>query len=674
MKNEITNFGKEGKGESNEIDQFNAQFFDKGTTYNIINICGVNPYSRSGRELDLICVLNKDSNHRGSFNPLVEHINKKRIGGNQPVTLEVSDSFTVSTLFFSIEIKAHSPERIVISGDDVYVMYKGKKHSASSKLIEQSIQAKDNLKRFIPHQNIFNTIPLIYFPNAKKSDFELDKKNVRYGVLFRDSTFRDLIECALHHQGIWQKKRDDKLGYLGQKLDFESIKSDIEHYYKKMQPSKIEQERLEFISKKYATKDKSWVSSVGRNPIAFLGKAGTGKTLKLIRLANDVMENSDPVLFLTFNRALASDLGRLTQLQHLNGASNITILTIDKFLFTLAKRFKLYEKDYNEFKKETADEFSAIRSLVLESLENNLTLEKIKNSLFRDFQYVAIDEAQDWFQTERDIIIKIFEPKRIFLAVGTDQCMRSPRLANWSRDFENKNCSHVKVPANISLRLKSNLTSFNNQLAVKLKQDWGIEKNKDMTGGNVIMFNKPTKEIFNDFLEELNDNNPDYFPIDYLVLSPSKDKKNIQLLTTYTNNTEYGFWNGIDFDSDRNSVPGRGDLRGVSLESSRGLEGWSVLVLDVDYWWKWCIYHKRRLKEHNEAFEESDILELKFHGENKFNDITDYDLFELPTWFLIPFTRAKNKLLIQLPEKGKLRDIFLDLHKNNEHFITYINN
>ena len=46
---------------------------------------------------------------------------------------------------------------------------------------------------------------------------------------------------------------------------------------------------------------------------------------------------------------------------------------------------------------------------------------------------------------------------------------------------------------------------------------------------------------------------------------------------------------------------GISQVRGVSLESARGLEGWSVLVLDVDYWWKWCIYHWRRLANQDES-------------------------------------------------------------------------
>lgn len=667
----IKYFGIEGKNEEAEIRQFNEQFLKMGNEYTIINICGAQSFSRHSREIDLICIIHKKykEGDNSKFSSSENYPNKKKLGNGDILDIKIGDKFQLrNTLFFMIEIKNHSKENITISGDDIYVKYGNKDSLVNGKFIEQGIVAKEKIQQISPTISSLpygiNVISLVYFPNAKKSDFELQNKEVRYGILFSDSNFQDLIKCALFHQGVYQKDLDYKNSFLGARIDnFESAIKDAEKYYQAMKPSRLEQQKLEQISAKIAEKNKDWVKDIGKNPIVFSGKAGTGKTLKLIRLANDLLEDISPTLFLTFNRALARDLHRLTELQRLSGKNSIKVWTIYKFLYNLAKTFKLYDKEQSDLINESDDFFATLRELILVGLEDESTLNKIRHSLFREFEYVAIDEAQDWLPEERDIIIKIFGSEKILLAVGYDQCMRSPSLAGWSLDFKRLGFKFQNVKSNTSLRLTSNLAKFNNNLADTLKLDWGVDINKEMLGGSIILFNNPTTEIYQNFLEELINQNQDYAPIDFLVIAKSKAYQQPKKIIE---NLNFNFWNGID-EIDRNEQIGINEVRGVSLESSRGLEGWSVLVLDTDYWWRWCIYHSRRLREQDDS-------QLQFGGENNFNHISDNDLLELPTWFLIPFTRAKNKLLIQLPQSGKLREIFLKLYNDNKDIITYINN
>ena len=656
----ISYFGIDGKSEKEYIEQLNNQLFNqRDNSYNIINICGVQTHSRRERELDLICILNKSfiQNQKSTFEAEKIFEKKKRVGSDFS-NIEIGDKYTITNLIFSIEIKSHSDSGIEISGDDIYVYYGNKKDNPTSKFISQATSAKDWLKGASPSSTIYNIVPLIYFPNISKNDIDIGSKPLIHTVIFKDSTIKDLINCALYHQGI------NSTGYssfLGQKLEYFYLLSDLEKYYKKMIPSKLEQEKLEIISKKIIDKNKDWVNSIGEKPIAFLGKAGTGKTLKLVRLANDLLEDFEPVLFLTFNKALAKDLERLTELQRLTEAKSMKVWTIYKFLFDLAKKFELYEKDFSNFQKESSDIFKDIAELVLESLQDEDILDKIRSTIFREFNFVAIDEAQDWLQIERDIIIKIFNPEHILLAVGTDQCMRSPQIANWKGDFKRLKNSAEQVRSNTSLRLKTNLTVFNNSLANELKFNWSVKKNNEISGGEITFFNKPTEEIYKNFLSEID--NDGYHPVDFLLISSSynaKTPKNI------INNIGYEFWDGIGIE-DRDKMIGINDIRGVSLESCRGLEGWSVLVLDIDYWWKWCISHSRRLKnieDNHQLFDMS--INIK--------DITDDNLNELPEWFLIPFTRAKHRLLLQMPSEGKLKDIFMKVISINRDFINYIDN
>jgi hypothetical protein len=101
-------FGIEGKNEANEIIQFNQQFLSLPNDYTIINICGVQSFSRGSRELDLICIIHKKykENETSTFQAFEDYVDKKRIGKDTLENLRRGDKFKLSnTLFFMVEIK-----------------------------------------------------------------------------------------------------------------------------------------------------------------------------------------------------------------------------------------------------------------------------------------------------------------------------------------------------------------------------------------------------------------------------------------------------------------------------------------------------------------------------------------------------------------------------------------
>lgn len=74
-----------------------------------------------------------------------------------------------------------------------------------------------------------------------------------------------------------------------------------------MLASLLEKETLELIRKKFVDRKKIlWSGKLGIELIAITGRAGTGKTLMVLRTAIDLLEERfDRTLILTFNRALA---------------------------------------------------------------------------------------------------------------------------------------------------------------------------------------------------------------------------------------------------------------------------------------------------------------------------------------------------------------------------------
>ena len=77
-------------------------------------------------------------------------------------------------------------------------------------------------------------------------------------------------------------------------------------------------------------------------------------------------------------------------------------------------------------------------------------------------------------------------------------------------------------------------------------------------------------------------------------------------------------------------------------------------VLDIDGWFDFCI---KRVRGQQEDLSDDKTL---FEDAIRRNRFTENDIFAMPTWFMIPFTRAKKKMFIRLPQDQLLRNIFLE--------------
>ena len=157
--------------------------------------------------------------------------------------------------------------------------------------------------------------------------------------------------------------------------------------------------------------------------------------------------------------------------------------------------------------------------MILEELEDEKKSDELKKEIMAEWTYLALDEAQDWYQEERDIILKLFPIENIFVAVGEDQLLRSPKLTNWKGQAKIKGVETHIVQDTVSLRMTNNLTSFNNHLSSRFNLDWSVGKNKDLTGGEIYMFDDLNEEIVNSFTSELSYHKGSYEPVDYLIMN-----------------------------------------------------------------------------------------------------------------------------------------------------------
>lgn len=643
--------GAEDKREVPHVKQLMERFFARRTADQIfaMAIIGLNPYRSNRRELDLILQVSWPDGSREFIKNDDLGVSKYCLDNKTAVTLKKGQPIFLNNLIATIEVKSHDAKGIRVQGNDLSVKYEGEFYVQTDKLIEQARTAREFMgEQFGIRQH---TAHFIFLPNVPRESLIVNPDLERV-LLFANSSYSDLLKKAIGQQGCSGLSTQEFAAFGSRKFslynDDWQLRTRIREYFAQLIPSTLEQEKLELLSKRFI-KDQEWATHIGKSLLAFTGRAGTGKTLKLIRTAKELADNSlENVLFLTFNRALARDLQRLMQLQKISSGTAITVLTIDQFLFRIAYKVGiLSQSEVDEFLA-TADSkdftvYDAVRSLLRDALCESEKVQSVRN-YYRGYSMVAIDEAQDWLEHERDIILSIFQPEQVLIAAGTDQCLRAPMLANWRGDVTSRDRQLKVVPSNTALRQTTNLSIFCNDLAAKIGLDWTIKPNADLYGGEVFLFENFTEKIAGLFLAEILTNLREYYPIDFLALI-SKRRANIDLQALIQTFGKLGFdsWDAVS-DAGRAELPELKKIRVVSLESCRGLEGWSTLLFDLDLWTDFALWKEQQRNPN-----------LDFRT-----------LISLPTWFLIPFTRAKKRMFIQLPQKhGDLRQILLQIYREN---------
>ena len=105
------------------------------------------------------------------------------------------------------------------------------------------------------------------------------------------------------------------------------------------------------------------------------------------------------------------------------------------------------------------------------------------------WDYILIDEAQDWSELEKSVIFKIFGKERVIIADGVDQLIRSQNKCKGTRALK-PNFDLKKTNEKKGLRQKVNLVDFVNELTDKLNINWNLEPKKELIGGKVIISTK----------------------------------------------------------------------------------------------------------------------------------------------------------------------------------------
>lgn len=298
---------------------------------------------------------------------------------------------------FTIEVKDHAPQDIRFQGFRAEVLYRGVWSDATDQSKKQTF-ALANFLRDTVNWNPF-VCNFLWFRNLTMPDL--------------DAALRNLIAPAqhgnLHTQHNWLPS-EFPLEFLLQlvcvaKPPFTQDHGDgnpTQRFYcaKNQTPQEVDRkiteahalftkiqqnlgrltrDKLEKITKEAILKDQQYAQAIGKRLVVVKGRAGTGKTIKLIHIAYDLCKRQgERCLLLTYNKALVSDIRRTIALARVKSdldAGAVQVESVHAFMRKLLVGFGIYKHD-DEYDEATTDAVDTASRLFSEPSDEELALLK----------------------------------------------------------------------------------------------------------------------------------------------------------------------------------------------------------------------------------------------------------------------------------------------------------
>lgn len=582
--------------------------------------------------------------------------------GNQKQT--INKQVIVRSFVCAIELKSHTCHGVRRVGTKIYVDYHGHDHCVT----DQSEGQKNAILKYL--KAIGKDAPyisnLIWFKSMTSSEVDnlLTEREAKLpsNLLPCEFSFSDFIQ-AISINGCGKSSGDrhylNSFGYgTSATQEFSAI---LDFFTKsKMAMGELTRRKIEQLTSDILSESNQNIK-FGSDLVVYNGRAGTGKTNKLLKAAYKLAIKDDMrVLILTYNKALASDIRRINTLagipDEFDGQS-VKVKTIYAFFYHLLRAINLdteLEQDFLvRYEKLLTELYEFLDTGAISKGEIYDTIKLNREELSWD--YVLIDEAQDFLEVEKDILFKLFGQERIVIANGIDQRVRNRQYCNWAFGISNKKIEKLKT----CLRQKENLVNFVNDFAYRCgMSQFVLIPEKKMVGGRVII---TTSDYLSGFLHDREiklakeAGNECY---DYLFLTPPTLVSKQEGELGFVNINKFkekgiNLWDGTRAEL-RTDFPVYADQhRLLQYDSCRGLEGWTVVCLEFDQF----LNYKERFFTPSAFYED---ISLESPEEQKRMFVNE--------WGLIPLTRAIDTLIITIKDSNHWAvQILRGIYKNSDY-------
>lgn len=547
------------------------------------------------------------------------------MGFIQDYYLDIADKKDIEIRSFctTIEIKTHKAEGIYSSGTHLIVKYQLEEHDVTKQSNGQKISLQKFLQESLQYgKRVPFVTNLIWLVGTDYNDFENTVGLTNSNIITSDVTIDEIFDAIgrqsqLHDQGYVDAFKGYSPTEIEKVADIFCAKSDG--------VDTMSLRRMNILKEPY--KIPFDIDKISDPVIVLSGHAGTGKTLMLLQAADLLTKKGKKCIFLTYNNALITDLKHTMKFMSKQMA-NFEMKSMHAFLISILFKKGLWDKN---------------KDLEQDFMPAIATFSRSMGDYSVDYQYVFVDEAQDWEKPVADILKRICCKSQIVIADGVDQFMRSDNHTDWGISIfpRMKKC----------LRQRRNLTVFAKLFAQKMGIAWNVEPNNEFQGGRVIVTNKYKPELHFDLLNNAKEHGCKEYDMMYLVPPSMVENGQFSLKHIYEEMGMY-IYDGVnkkvresEYDTQNKQ---RKECRLYTYESCRGLEAWTTIC--------------HRFHELFETSHPHDYHEIPYEPARR---------YMLTLWTLIPLTRAIDTLVLVVKKGTKTDTILKELYDENPDFIDY---
>lgn len=517
----------------------------------------------------------------------------------------VTDNYRIDSFAATIEVKSHSISDICRdSGGHYHVKYQDVTKDVTRQAFEEAISLRKRLSSLGIHCDFINDI--IFFRSiSEESLYELQNGN-KDNTLAAQFTFEQLL-------GIIARQFAERDLHDTLKAD-ESTYCKLSARFSPSTASAILRQKFELLCSESLEPE---IVEIINGYTVIKGRAGTGKTLLLLKAATRIAENSDnKVLFLTYNHALLADVRKLINHFPYTNLTKDNFQTIDSFFQELMRCYNVIKKPINPYQS------TDYKKDYQEALDTLLKRVKEQHTPSYAITHFILDEAQDMHEKEIEILKNEYPSSTIIAADGIDQSMRNDTMPEW-KDAKIKQVHSCK-------RMFSNVATFVNLMAGELDCGWRIDCSDAYPGGRVIITDHYDTVLHEALLTEQRNHGCDDY--DMLMLVDSR----LTYDTELTDGLNSKIYDGRIAEN-RRIEPADDEVRLYHYQSCRGVEGWTVVCMALDR------YYEDELKKRV-------TVQKELHQDNVLQTALDQTSRKM----MIPLTRAIDTLVIVLSDKDNI--------------------
>jgi hypothetical protein len=564
--------------------------------------------------------------------------------------LKTSKNASIHSFVLVIEVKNHSPDLIRFEGPRVLVRYDQLWSDATYQCDDQTWA----LKRYqlATHKGVNRRESTfvqraIWLSRAEYTAFDGEPASSSVPVHFANITWNGLIDGFVPNNKDHVRTlvdHSDQTKYHS----IETLRALLTH---KVSPTRLDLRRVNALTQtRFDTEKTLYIKNLGSGLLILRGRGGTGKTFALVQIALHLARQGKRTTLLTYNHGLISDINRALHFIK-DKDPTLDLLPILKTRYAFAQ--EIFIQTFGWAAEENVRTISDIGER-----ENRrfFDLMNSKEPIEPMYDFILIDECQDWEDKQRDLMFQIFGPSHVVVADGVDQFVGQDRC-NWDRGDIPINRRHT---LRASRRTKAATCQTVGEIALELGlTDWDLIPDPDTQGGRFTVVVEPDArravERGLNILENDQRRESTIKAVDSLICLPSvKMARGVNFAALFDDAIKANArdsWRGFD-EADRRIYPLRlGQLRAVQYSSCRGMEGWTTLCLGLDDFFEFQVRHPRIDVSHLEdAMREKkgllfslELMEVKLAQEAR--------LFAV-NWLMIPLTRSIDHLVIHISDEA----------------------